>query len=72
MLARFVVQAGELPEGIGPLARREWTSGSDVDWTLLIDGQSLAGLREVAPLIANAVQRDRDKGLGWRIRGAGP
>ncbi|MDZ7617383.1 MAG: nucleotidyltransferase domain-containing protein [Patescibacteria group bacterium] len=22
----------------GSLARREWTSGSDVDWTLLIDG----------------------------------
>jgi len=24
----------------GSLARREWTAGSDVDWTLLIDGQA--------------------------------
>jgi len=24
----------------GSLARREWTSGSDVDWTMLIDGQT--------------------------------
>ena len=24
----------------GSLARREWTSGSDLDWTLLIDGQA--------------------------------
>src|ERR1700678_2383889 len=24
----------------GSLARREWTSGSDVDWTLLVDGQA--------------------------------
>jgi predicted nucleotidyltransferase len=24
----------------GSLARREWTSGSDVDWTMLIDGQA--------------------------------
>jgi hypothetical protein len=24
----------------GSLARREWTSGSDVDWTILIDGQA--------------------------------
>ncbi|MAX38821.1 MULTISPECIES: nucleotidyltransferase domain-containing protein [Gimesia] len=24
----------------GSLARREWTSGSDVDWTMLVDGQA--------------------------------
>ncbi len=24
----------------GSLARREWTTGSDVDWTMLIDGQA--------------------------------
>src|SRR5690606_33221367 len=24
----------------GSLARKEWTSGSDLDWTLLIDGQA--------------------------------
>ncbi len=32
----------------GSLARREWTSGSDVDWTLLIDGQANADHRRVA------------------------
>lgn len=26
----------------GSLAREEWTSGSDVDWTLLVDGQAAA------------------------------
>lgn len=26
--------------GYGSLARQEWTSGSDVDWTLLVDGQA--------------------------------
>ncbi|MDR9892954.1 nucleotidyltransferase domain-containing protein, partial [Pseudenterobacter timonensis] len=24
----------------GSLARREWTSGSDLDWTFLIDGEA--------------------------------
>lgn len=32
----------------GSLARREWTSGSDVDWTMLIDGQANADHRIVA------------------------
>src|SRR5436305_11664476 len=32
----------------GSLARREWTSGSDVDWTLLIDGQANATHRSAA------------------------
>lgn len=32
----------------GSLARREWTSGSDVDWTLLIDGQASPDHREIA------------------------
>lgn len=25
----------------GSLARREWTTGSDLDWTYLVDGQAL-------------------------------
>lgn len=32
----------------GSLARGEWTSGSDVDWTLLIDGQASPDHRAVA------------------------
>lgn len=32
----------------GSLARGEWTSGSDVDWTLLIDGQANPEHREIA------------------------
>jgi predicted nucleotidyltransferase len=32
----------------GSLARREWTVGSDVDWTLLIDGQVNADHRRIA------------------------
>lgn len=32
----------------GSLARQEWTSGSDVDWTMLIDGQANADHRIVA------------------------
>ncbi len=32
----------------GSLARLEWTSGSDVDWTLLIDGSALPDHRKIA------------------------
>jgi predicted nucleotidyltransferase len=35
----------------GSLARREWTNGSDVDWTLLIDGQADARHLNVAQSI---------------------
>ena len=38
----------------GSLARREWTSGSDVDWTMLIDGQANSQHRAVS----RALQRD--------------
>jgi hypothetical protein len=41
----------------GSLARREWTSGSDVDWTMLIDGQANSehklAAREVDRTVAN-------------------
>jgi len=36
----------------GSLARQEWTSGSDVDWTLLIDGQATPDHRRIARQIA--------------------
>lgn len=41
----------------GSLARQEWTNGSDVDWTFLIDGQASTQhrviAREVAEVLAN-------------------
>src|SRR3989337_523916 len=35
----------------GSLAREEWTSGSDVDWTLMIDGPSDMGHFDVAKAV---------------------
>lgn len=32
----------------GSLARQEWTCGSDVDWTLLVDGQANSEHRTAA------------------------
>jgi len=37
----------------GSLARKEWTSGSDVDWTLLIDGEVDPQHLEVAQSVAD-------------------
>jgi hypothetical protein len=37
----------------GSLARREWTVGSDVDWTLLVDGQADPNHLKVAQTIAS-------------------
>lgn len=39
----------------GSLARQEWTSGSDVDWTLLIDGQATPDHRRMARQIAERI-----------------
>ncbi|HQU41258.1 MAG TPA: hypothetical protein PK867_00540 [Pirellulales bacterium] len=36
----------------GSLARQEWASGSDVDWTLLIDGKATPDHRQMARQIA--------------------
>ena len=49
----------------GSLARKEWTSGSDVDWTLLIDGQAIPQHRILAQEIARTLQDAtfRDKRL---------
>lgn len=35
----------------GSLARREWTQGSDVDWTLLVDGQVDASHYKTAQIV---------------------
>lgn len=40
----------------GSLARREWTSGSDVDWTLLVDGPADPEHFTIATRIADALQ----------------
>jgi hypothetical protein len=40
----------------GSLARKEWTSKSDVDWTLLIDGQADPEHLEVAQKIASRLK----------------
>jgi predicted nucleotidyltransferase len=46
----------------GSLAREEWTSGSDVDWTLLIDGQAKPEHRLIAQAIASLVEQTEYKG----------
>ncbi|MGE0755716.1 MAG: nucleotidyltransferase domain-containing protein [Pirellulaceae bacterium] len=45
----------------GSLARREWTSGSDVDWTMLVDGQAdsqhRVASREIQRCLGNLTYR---------------
>lgn len=48
----------------GSLARREWTAKSDVDWTLLVDGQVSLGHQEVVVEI-----RDKLAGAGYPAPG---
>lgn len=47
-LANGLVPADASIVFYGSLARREWTTGSDVDWTLLVDGQADQNYRCVA------------------------
>src|SRR5882757_5008738 len=47
----------------GSLARGEWTSGSDLDWTYLIDGQANSDHLRIAQKI-NRVVRERFSGPG--------
>jgi predicted nucleotidyltransferase len=42
----------------GSLARKEWTAKSDVDWTLLVDGQADPQHLELAQQIALQLQKD--------------
>ena len=41
----------------GSLARREWTNGSDVDWTLLVDGQADAAHYKTAQAVARSIAK---------------
>jgi len=43
----------------GSLARGEWTQGSDLDWTLLVDGQVVGEHADIAHRIADIVQGDK-------------
>jgi len=45
----------------GSLARGEWTDGSDVDWTLLIDGPADPEHRKIAHIISTSLEKG---GLG--------
>jgi predicted nucleotidyltransferase len=42
----------------GSLARNEWTSGSDLDWTLMIDGQADPEHRRIAHEIATRLEEE--------------
>ncbi len=46
----------------GSLARREWTSGSDVDWTMLIDGQANPDHRLIARNLTTSLEAISYKG----------
>ena len=54
----------------GSLARDEFTSGSDIDWTLLIDGQADPNIIDVLPRIQEIVSRAAKKPPGHRTRAA--
>lgn len=62
-LAEFTVEKLGLRDGEVVIRyRREW-------FRMYQDGRlPLAGLRELAPLVAQAVQRDFDHGKDWRLR----
>ena len=54
----------------GSLARREWTSGSDVDWTLLIDGQAIPAHRSTARKVEKTLRQLKYKGNELKQPGA--
>lgn len=46
----------------GSLARLEWTTGSDVDWTLLIDGQAIPEHKAIARTIRDRLESIKHNG----------
>jgi predicted nucleotidyltransferase len=54
----------------GSLARLEWTSGSDVDWTLLIDGQAIPEHKTIARTIRERLQDLEYRGIALPKPGA--
>lgn len=45
----------------GSLAREEWTSGSDLDWTYLIDGQANSDHLRIAQSIQGILKENEDR-----------
>lgn len=45
----------------GSLARGEWTSGSDLDWTYLVDGQANSDHLRIAQEIARVLKTHEDR-----------
>lgn len=62
-LARYTTEDTSIVV-FGSLARGEATAGSDIDWTLLVDGQSYPEHEEVASEIADWIERQEWKGPG--------
>ncbi|HVX60795.1 MAG TPA: nucleotidyltransferase domain-containing protein, partial [Pirellulales bacterium] len=54
----------------GSLARQEWTSGSDVDWTLLIDGEATPDHRILARDVRDAIAGTQYQGKNLPLPGA--
>jgi len=54
----------------GSLARREWTTGSDVDWTMLIDGQADTQHRAAAREIESVVSGIEYRGVPLKAPGS--
>lgn len=54
----------------GSLARQEWTSGSDVDWTMLVDGQATPDHRRLAREIAAQIGATEFRGKKLPYPGA--
>lgn len=54
----------------GSLARREWTSGSDVDWTMLIDGQAASQHRAASREVQRVLSETEYPGVKLHPPGA--
>jgi hypothetical protein len=68
-LARALAEKRLIPAdtaavAFGSLARQEWTAGSDLDWTLLVDGPVSADHQDIARQIRTLVADLRYKGPG--------
>ena len=54
----------------GSLGRSEWTAGSDVDWTLLIDGQAVSAYRTTTREVGVTLGQLQFNGLPFKGPGA--
>ncbi|HEX8454319.1 MAG TPA: nucleotidyltransferase domain-containing protein [Longimicrobium sp.] len=71
LLSEFVSPEDTSVVVFGSMARGEKTSGSDVDWTLLIDGQASSTHFEVAREIGRVLKEEEKKGPGREATFAG-